>query len=192
MAAGPAGSAVNTVFPTCKSFSGTQTFTPGLPPLSSKVLVKPVATTVGTFTGCTGGGITKGTSQRQPEGQDGDELQEVFTDAAAHKPGEPLIATIKWSNGQTSTTSNVLTVTGLDRDRDQGQARSEDHGRPRQGEDLDHQRPAPPRTRDSARRWPFTKTTFKSTSIVDEVIIDTLRLCIGAPPVGWGPVASRR
>ena len=35
IAAGPAGAA-NTVLPTCKSLSGTQTFTPGLPIITSK------------------------------------------------------------------------------------------------------------------------------------------------------------
>jgi len=111
LTAGPAG-AVNTVVPKCKVFSGTQTYKPGLPPTSSSTLVKPVTTTAASLTGCTGGGITKGTVNGSQKAKVATNCKKLFADAAAHKPAPATVATVKWSNGQTSTTSSVLTVTG--------------------------------------------------------------------------------
>jgi len=109
VAAGPVGGAVNTVFPKCKSLSGTQTFTPGLPPITSKVLVKPVTKTSLKIIGCSGGGITSGTSVGSTKATTGTNCLALIKGAG--KPGAPSVGTINWSNGQTSTTSNVLTVT---------------------------------------------------------------------------------
>ena len=111
-AAAPAGSAVNTVIPKCKLFAGTQTYTPGLPPVTSKTLVKPVGATNGTFTNCTGGGITKGTISASAKSTVATNCTTLFKDIAAKKPQKPTVSTLKWSNGQTSTSSSVLTVTG--------------------------------------------------------------------------------
>jgi hypothetical protein len=111
-AAVPAGSAVNTVVPKCKTFTGTQSYTPGLPPLTSTALVKPVDATVGSFSGCTGGGITKGTFSVSTKSTTGTNCTTLFKDIAAKKPLPPTVATIKWSNGQTSTSSSILTTTG--------------------------------------------------------------------------------
>jgi hypothetical protein len=110
MSATSAGAA-NTVVPKCKLFSGTQTYTPGLPPTSSNVKVKPVSKTVGAFTQCTGGGITKGTVNGSTKATEGTNCKALFANAG--KPGKPTKATVKWSNGQTSTSSSVLTVTGV-------------------------------------------------------------------------------
>ena len=109
--ASPAG-AVNTVVPHCKSFSGTQTYKPGLPPTSSSTLVKPTTTTMGAFTGCTGGGITKGTVSGTTKAKVATNCKKLFADAAAKKPGTPTNFTVKWSNGQTSSGTSVVTVTG--------------------------------------------------------------------------------
>jgi hypothetical protein len=107
-AAGPAG-AVNTVLPKCKALHGTQTYTPGLPPITSTTLVKPVTKTSLTITGCTGGGITGGTSNGTTKATKGTNCLALIK--AAGKPGAPTTGIIKWSNGQSSTTSNVLTTT---------------------------------------------------------------------------------
>jgi hypothetical protein len=112
VASGPAGAA-NTTLPKCKSLQGTQSYTPGLPPTSSNTLVKPVVKTALTITGCTGGGITKGTSDGSAKATVGTNCKKLFADAAAHKPAKATKGVIKWSNGQTSTTSSVLTVTGV-------------------------------------------------------------------------------
>jgi hypothetical protein len=106
-------SAVNTVVPKCKTFAGTQSYKPGLPPTSSSTLVKPVTTTKGAFTGCTGGGITKGTVSGTTRTKVGTNCKKLFADAAAKKPGAPANFTVKWSNGQTSTGTAVVTVTGV-------------------------------------------------------------------------------
>jgi hypothetical protein len=108
IAAGPAGAA-NTVLPKCKSLSGTQTFTPGLPIITSKVLVKPVTKTTLKIVGCTGGGITSGTSTGSTKAKTGTNCATLVKGSG--KPGAPSTGVIKWSNGQTSNTSNVLTVT---------------------------------------------------------------------------------
>jgi len=108
IAAAPAGAA-NTVLPKCKSLSGTQTFTPGLPVITSKVLVKPVTKTTISIVGCTGGGITSGSSVGSTKATTGTNCATLVKNAG--KPGAPSTGVIKWSNGQTSSTSNVLTVT---------------------------------------------------------------------------------
>jgi len=108
----PAGAA-NTTLPKCKSLQGTQTYKPGLPPLSKSNTVKPKTTTHLTITGCTGGGITKGTSDGSAVATVATNCKKLFADAAAHKAAKPVVGHIKWSNGQTSTTSSVLTVISL-------------------------------------------------------------------------------
>jgi hypothetical protein len=109
---GPAGSAVNTKVPKCKSITGTQTFTPALPISSSTKTVKPVTKTNLTITGCTGApGITKGTSNGSTKAKKPTNCKMLFANAG--KPAAATTGVIKWSNGQTTTTSNVLTVTKL-------------------------------------------------------------------------------
>jgi hypothetical protein len=108
MAASPAG-AVNTVLPKCKLITGTQTFKPALPPLSSSTLVLPTTTTILKITGCVGGGITSGKSNSVTKATSKTNCKTLFNNAG--KPAKPTTGKITWSNGQTSTTSNVLTVT---------------------------------------------------------------------------------
>jgi hypothetical protein len=107
-AAGPAGTAVNTTVPKCTTFSGTEKFSPGLPKLGSATLVKPVTTLAASLTGCTGGGITKGTADGSTKATTGTNCTLLSKDSG--KPAAPTIGTTKWSNGQTSTSSDVLTV----------------------------------------------------------------------------------
>ena len=104
IAATSAGAA-NTVLPKCKALNGTQTYTPGLPPISSNQLVKPVTKTNLKITGCTGGGITSGTSNSSVKATTGTNCKKLIANAG--KPGAATKGVIKWSNGQTSTTSNV-------------------------------------------------------------------------------------
>jgi len=103
-----AGAAAATL-PTCKALTGTQTFTPGLPKLGDPTLVKPVTKTDLKITGCTGGGITSGTSDSSTKATTATNCNTLVKNSG--KPGAPSTGTIKWSNGSTSTTSNVLTVT---------------------------------------------------------------------------------
>ena len=166
-ASSAAGSAVNTTAPSCKVFAGTETFTPGLPPLSSKTLVKPVQKVVAAFTGCTGGGITKGTANGSSKATVAYNCTQLFKDAAAKKPGKPTVSTIKWSNGQTSTSSSVLTVTGI-----KGTALvATIVGKTTAGLGKGHTTTinvlATPNAGWCAKS-PFTKTTFKSTSITQK------------------------
>jgi len=114
LTAGSAGSAVNTVLPKCKAFSGTQTFVPALPKSGDSHKVKPKTTTKLTITGCTGGGITSGKSNGVQTATTATNCNTLFANAG--KPGKPTTGTITWSNGQTSQTSNVLTVTGASKD----------------------------------------------------------------------------
>jgi hypothetical protein len=108
IASSPAGAA-NTALPKCKALSGTQTFSPGLPKLGDKTLVKPTTTTNLKITGCSGGGITGGVSNSSTKAKTATNCTLLVKNSG--KPGAPSTGLIKWSNGQTSTTSNVLTVT---------------------------------------------------------------------------------
>jgi hypothetical protein len=108
IATSPAG-ATATALPKCKALSGTQTFSPGLPKLGDPKLVKPVTTTKLTITGCSGGGITGGVSNGTTKATTGTNCNTLVKNSG--KPGAASKGIIKWSNGQTSTTSNVLTVT---------------------------------------------------------------------------------
>ena len=168
-ASGAAGGAVNTVQPKCKSFTGTETFAPALPPLSSKTLVNADSEGRAAFTGCTGGGITKGTVSGSTKATVPYNCTQLFKDAAAKKPGKPTVSTVKWSNGQTSTSSSVLTVTGI-----KGSALvAKIVGKTTAGLGKGHTTTinvlATPNT-GWCTKVAFAKTTFKSTSITSEVV----------------------
>jgi hypothetical protein len=107
--AGSAGSATNTKLPKCKALQGVQTYKPGLPIITSKKLVKPITTTTLTITGCIGGGIKSGKSNSTVKATKGTNCAQLVKNAG--KPGAASKGVITWSNGQKSTTSNVLTVT---------------------------------------------------------------------------------
>src|SRR5262249_37360116 len=146
----------------CKAFTGTQTFTPGLPPTSSKATVKPVVKTTLKITGCTGGGITGGTSSGSQKSTTATNCKMLFANAG--KPGKPTTGTIKGSNGQTSQTSNVLTVRGVKGNSLTAKLVTKYTGGLGKGKTSTAQVLATPNAGWCSTK-PFTKTTFKSTSI---------------------------
>jgi hypothetical protein len=164
LTAGPAG-AVNTVVPKCKLFSGTQSYKPGLPPLNSDKKVLPVTTTAGAFTGCTGGGITKGTVNGTTKAKVPTNCKKLISDAAAKKPGTPTNYTVKWSNGQTSSGTSVVTVTGVTND---GKLKATVVGTTKAGLGKGHKTTiqviATP-NKGWCQTAPLSKVTFKSTKI---------------------------
>ncbi len=104
-AAAPGGAA--TTLPTCKAFSGTQTYTPALPKATDTKKVVSVIATVIKITGCSGGGITSGSSTSKTKSKPENCATLI---ASAGKPSTSA-GVIKWSNGKTSTTTNTLTQT---------------------------------------------------------------------------------
>jgi hypothetical protein len=154
--------AANTVLPKCKSFSGTQTFTPGLPPTSSNAKVKPLVKTNLVIKGCVGGGITGGKSSGSQKSTTATNCKILFANAG--KPGKPTTGTITWSNGQKSTTSNVLTVTGVSGNSLKAKLVTKYTGGLGKGKTSTAQVLATPNAGWCSTK-PFTKTTFKSTSI---------------------------
>ena len=159
----PAGSATNTQLPKCKSLQGQQTFTPGLPISSSSKTVKPVTKTTLTVTGCTGApGITKGSSTGSTKATKATNCKMLFANAG--KPAAPTKGIIKWNNGQTSTTSNVLTVTGVTATGLKAKLVSTYTAGLGKGKKTTITVNATP-NKGWCSKVPFTKTTFKSTSI---------------------------
>ena len=142
IATSPAGAA-NTVLPKCKSISGTQTYTPGLPPTSSTKTVKPVTKTVFNDHRVHRWRHHQRLEFGQRQGHRRPRTARCSSPNVG-KAAKPTIGTIKWSNGQTSTTSTVLTVTGVERNRADGQAGVEVHRGPRQGSHVDGARPRDP------------------------------------------------
>jgi hypothetical protein len=154
--------AANTVLPKCKSLQGTQTYSPGLPPTSSNTLVLPTVKTNLTITGCTGGGIKSGKSTGSQKATTKTNCKKLFADAG--KPAKPTKGTIVWSNGQKSTTSNVLTVTGLKGTKILATLVSTYTGGLGKGKKSTVKVEATPNAGWCTTK-PFTKSTFKSTSI---------------------------
>ena len=101
LVASPAGAAGGT---TCKGQTGTGTFKPSLPPLSSTATVDSTTTATGKITGCVGGGVTGGTytsTLKYPKFN----CKQLLTASTKLRVG-----TIKttWSNKQTSTGTITL------------------------------------------------------------------------------------
>jgi hypothetical protein len=161
LSASSAGAA-NTVLPKCKSFTGTQTYAPGLPPVSSNAKVKPKTTTNLVIKGCTGGGITGGTSKGSQVATTATNCKLLFANAG--KPGKPTKGTIVWSNGQKSTTSNVLTVTGTTATALKAKLVTKYTGGLGKGKTSTAQVLATP-NKGWCNTKPLSKVTFKSTSI---------------------------
>jgi hypothetical protein len=102
----PAGAAGG-LPPTCKTFAGTETWTPPLPALSSKATVNSTVKLSATLTGCSGvAGITKGTSSSTSKIT----KQNCTTTVAAAGTGAKSTGVVKWNNGKTSTSADVLTL----------------------------------------------------------------------------------
>jgi len=103
--AGPAAAATGT---TCKSFSATETTTPGLPIITSKTKVNATVKLVGKLVGCTGGGVT-GASVTETYKYNGN--CETFLTGKGGKvtPATPT-STFTWSNHKTSTSTGTVTL----------------------------------------------------------------------------------
>lgn len=99
--------------PKCTSFTGTQTYAPGLPKAGSTEKVTPVVKTKLAIKGCSGGGITGGTSSGSQKAIAATNCDKLLADALKGKPGNLTKGTITWSNGKKSQTSSVLTITAL-------------------------------------------------------------------------------
>ena len=161
ISAGSAGAA-NTVLPKCKTLTGTQTYKPGLPPVSSNKLVKPVTTTNAQIKGCVGGGITSGKSSGSLKATTGTNCKKLIADTG--KPGKPTPAKITWSNGQTSTVSNTITVTGSTPTALKAKLVTKYTGGLGKGKTVTAQILATP-NKGYCTSAPLNKVTFKSTSI---------------------------
>jgi len=101
----PAGAAGGT---TCKTNTGTATFTPPLPSLKSTATVNSTVTSSGKLSGCVGGGVTGGT------------YKVSYKDTTSHNCKQLLTYTTKtttasitttWSNGKTSV--GTITLIGI-------------------------------------------------------------------------------
>jgi len=105
-AAAPAGAA-GPLPPNCKTFTGTQTYTPALPKLGDATKVNSTVKLSAKLGGCSGvAGITSGTSAATTKIT----AQNCTTQVASSSKGAKSTGTIKWNNGKTSTTANVLTL----------------------------------------------------------------------------------
>lgn len=110
--ASPAGAV--TGVPNCKSLTGTETWSPALPPLTGPTASKKVNSTVNLsskLTGCTNvAGITSGTSSSTTIMKSANCTTLVKSLSSKSKP-TPTTGTIKWNNGKTTTVSDTLTQT---------------------------------------------------------------------------------
>ena len=105
--ASPAGAAVKT---TCKSASGSATFTPALPKVGSTAKVKPTIKIAGGKLTCTGGGVTGGTLAATIKFANAANCSSLLAGAPTGAKGTEIIT---WSNKQTSTvTLTLAAVTG--------------------------------------------------------------------------------
>ncbi|HEY3833778.1 MAG TPA: hypothetical protein VGO03_15885 [Acidimicrobiia bacterium] len=94
-----AGAAAAT--PTCKTASGSGTFTPALPPLSQpNTKVKSTVTSTGTEKGCTGGGVTSATLTGKFKFSTAGNCTTLLQGTGGTISGP---ATLKWNTGKTST-----------------------------------------------------------------------------------------
>ncbi|MGO9876637.1 MAG: hypothetical protein ACLPVY_22920 [Acidimicrobiia bacterium] len=99
----PAGAATGT---TCKTASGTATFTPPLPKIGSTTKVKPTIKVTGTLGGCTGGGVTGGTISATLKQAVAGNCSSLLAGATANIAGTE---TITWNTKATSTVALKLT-----------------------------------------------------------------------------------
>ena len=101
MVGGPAGAAGGT---TCASGSGTATFTPPLPDLTSTKKVKDVLRSTGTVSGCTGT-VASGTLTGVSPASTGSNCKSVATPTTV---ATKIKLTVKWNTGATTTIQAVL------------------------------------------------------------------------------------
>ena len=102
----PAGAAGG-LPPTCKTFSGTSTYSPPLPKLGDSTKVNSTVTLSAKYTGCSGvSGITSGVSSSVTKLK----AQNCTTQVASAGTGQKSTGTVKWNNGKTTTSADVLTL----------------------------------------------------------------------------------
>jgi len=92
----PAGAAGGT---TCKTFTGSVTFHPPLPPVSSNATVKGYFTVAGKLSGCTGAVRSATVTGRSATSKTGQNCKTIATSKTANT----VSLTTKWNNGKTST-----------------------------------------------------------------------------------------
>jgi len=92
----PAGAAGGT---TCKTFTGSVTFHPPLPPVSSNATVKGYFTVAGKLSGCTGAVRSATVTGRSATSKTGQNCKTIATSKTANT----VTITTKWNNGKTST-----------------------------------------------------------------------------------------
>ena len=101
------GGAATPLPPTCKTFAGTETWSPPLPKLGDNTKVNSTITLSAKLTGCSGvSGITSGTSSATTKVTQ----QNCTTTVAAAGKGAKSTGVVKWNNGKTTTSSDVLTL----------------------------------------------------------------------------------
>lgn len=107
IAAAPAGAAAPKT--TCKTASGTATFSPALPKVGSTAKVKPTITVTGKLSGCTGGGVKSATISAVLKQANAGNCTTLLAGATANITGSE---TLKWNNKKTSTVK-PLKLTGV-------------------------------------------------------------------------------
>jgi hypothetical protein len=103
MAASSAGAAAT--LPTCTKLTGSVKYSIALPIIGNSTKVNSTTTTKLSISGCTGGGITSGTISGTAK-YVGNCTTLVVTPSKT-----PLVNTVKWSNGSTSTLSTTTKIT---------------------------------------------------------------------------------
>jgi hypothetical protein len=89
----------------CKTLSGKQTYSPALPVITSKATVNTTIASTSKLGGCVGGGVTSGVATSKST------MKNDNCALFAKNFGKPTkgTASIKWSNGKTSTVATTLT-----------------------------------------------------------------------------------
>jgi hypothetical protein len=110
LVAAPAGAV--TGVPNCKSLTGTETWSPALPPISGPTASKKVNSTVkltAKYSGCSGvAGITSGTSTSTSVLKASNCTTLIASLSSKAKPTAST-GVVKWNNGQTTTGTTTLT-----------------------------------------------------------------------------------
>ena len=103
--AAPAGAAGGT---TCKANTGSATFSPALPPLSSSATVNSTVNFTGKLTGCSGGGVTSATYKGSYKLTNAHNCKQLLTYTSKTTTAN---ITTTWSNKKTSV--GTITLAGI-------------------------------------------------------------------------------
>jgi hypothetical protein len=102
VATGSAGAATTTT--QCKTLTGKQTYSPSLPKLGASNKVTSTVSSTSKIGGCVGGGVTSGTATAKSK-----YVGNCTTFAAGLGKPTKGTASIKWSNGKTTSVQTTLT-----------------------------------------------------------------------------------